>query len=70
MRTYFGLAMIAWGLLILFVLPETAKLLNYVIMGTYALAVIWWAGHDSPADVSYWIFAFGITATVTWGYAR
>lgn len=70
MRLYFGMALILWGLLTIFVLPESPKLLNYVILGTYALAVAWWLGHDSPVDVFYWLFAFGITATVTWGYVR
>ena len=28
----------------------------------------WWAWHGKWADMSYWMSAFGITATVTWGY--
>jgi hypothetical protein len=43
---------------------------NYVIMGLYACASVRWAAHGSWADMSYWGFALGITATVTWGYQR
>jgi hypothetical protein len=38
------------------------KIFNYVIMSLYLLNAGRWA-------IS-WICAFGITATVTWGYAR
>jgi len=44
------------------------KLFNYVICTLYALAVGRWALAGSWADAAYWLFALGITATVTWGY--
>lgn len=46
------------------------KIFNYVIMGLYAANSVRWAFHGSWADVSYWLCALGITATVTFGYAR
>jgi hypothetical protein len=46
------------------------RLFNFVIMGLYALNAARWAIHGSWADCSYWLCALGITATVTWGYAR
>ncbi len=46
------------------------KLFNYVIMALYGLNAGRWAVHGSWADVSYWLCAFGITATVTWGYGH
>ena len=41
---------------------------NYVIMTLYALNATRWAFADKWADVSYWLSALAITATVTWGY--
>lgn len=70
MKIYFGLAMILWGMAIIFVLPDDPKLLNYVIIGTYILAMFWWLHHTSPVDVAYWFFACGITTVVTFGYGR
>lgn len=46
------------------------KVFNYVILVLYALNAGRWAWRGSWVDVSYWFFAFGITATVTWGYGR
>ena len=46
------------------------KIFNYVIMGLYAANSARWAVNGSWADVSYWLCALGITATVTWGYGR
>jgi hypothetical protein len=44
------------------------RLFNYVIMTLYILNALRWAVHGSWADMSYWLSAFAITATVTWGY--
>jgi len=44
------------------------RIFNYVIMTLYVLNAGRWAAHGSIADVSYWLCAFGITATVTFGY--
>jgi hypothetical protein len=44
------------------------KAFNYLIMALYLLNSLRWAVQGSWADVSYWACAFGITATVTWGY--
>jgi hypothetical protein len=46
------------------------KIFNYVIMTLYLLNVARWAYEGKWADVSYWTCAFGITATVTWGYGH
>jgi hypothetical protein len=46
------------------------KIFNYIIMGLYILNSGRWALAGQWADFSYWMCAFGITATVTWGYAR
>lgn len=46
------------------------KIFNYVIMGLYSANVLRWAVHGGWADAFYWLCALGITATVTWGYAR
>jgi len=46
------------------------KVFNYVILALYAANAARWGWHGSWVDVSYWFFAFGITATVTWGYGR
>ena len=46
------------------------KIFNYVIMTLYLLNAGRWAFAASWADVSYWLSAFAITATVTWGYSR
>lgn len=44
------------------------KIFNYVILVLYALNAGRWALAGRWVDVCYWISAFGITATVTWGY--
>ena len=44
------------------------RVFNVVILTLYALNTARWAWAGSWADVSYWICAFGITATVTFGY--
>jgi hypothetical protein len=44
------------------------KAFNYLIMGLYLLNSLRWLVHGNYADVSYWLSAFAITATVTFGY--
>lgn len=44
------------------------KIFNYVILTLYALNAIRWAFAGNWTDVSYWLSAFAITATVTFGY--
>ena len=44
------------------------KIFNYVIMVLYILNAVRWLFHGSYADACYWVSAFFITATVTWGY--
>ncbi len=46
------------------------KIFNYIIMTLYALNCVRWGFNGSWADVSYWLCALGITATVTFGYGR
>lgn len=46
------------------------KVFNYIIMTLYGLNAIRWFIVPSYADMFYWLFALGITATVTWGYMR
>lgn len=46
------------------------KIFNYVIMGLYVANAARWAAFGSWADVSYWLSACAITASVTWGYSR
>lgn len=41
---------------------------NYVIMSLYLLNVLWSFWHGGKADGFYWLSAFAITATVTFGY--
>ena len=45
-------------------------LFNYFILSIYGCAALWWLLHGSYVDCFYWVFAAGITATVTFGYAR
>lgn len=44
------------------------KLFNYVIMSLYLLNAGRWAYQRNFADCCYWLSAFSITATVTFGY--
>ncbi len=44
------------------------RIFNYVIMTLYFLNSVRWAFAGSWADVSYWLSALAITATVTFGY--
>lgn len=44
------------------------KFFNYLIMALYMLNAGRWAWHRNYADVCYWLSAFAITATVTFGY--
>lgn len=44
------------------------RVFNYVIMSLYALNSARWAVDGKWADVCYWLSAFAITATVTFGY--
>lgn len=67
MKLLLALALIAGGVGVLFA-PDSPKLLNYVIMGLYLAAAAWWLWHARPVDTCYWLAAFAITATVTFGY--
>lgn len=44
------------------------RIFNFVIMGLYAVNALRWAVYGSWADMSYWLSALAITATVTFGY--
>jgi hypothetical protein len=44
------------------------KVFNYLIMILYVLNAGRWALSGKWADMCYWLSAFAITATVTWGY--
>lgn len=44
------------------------KIFNYVIMTLYALSALRWSMSHKYADMFYWLSAFAITATVTFGY--
>lgn len=44
------------------------RMFNYVILALYCMNAGWWAWQGKWADVCYWMSAFAITATVTWGY--
>ena len=44
------------------------RLFNYVIMTLYGLNAIRWGFDSKWADVSYWLSALAITATVIFGY--
>lgn len=44
------------------------RLFNYVIMILYALSAGRWGFAHKWADMSYWLSALAITATVTFGY--
>ena len=43
---------------------------NYLILTLYASAALRWGLTGNWADMFYWMFAFGITATVTFGYGH
>jgi hypothetical protein len=44
------------------------RLFNYLIMALYVINAVRWALARNWADMCYWLSAFAITATVTWGY--
>lgn len=44
------------------------KVFNYIILTLYLLNAGRWAMERRYADTCYWLSAFAITATVTWGY--
>lgn len=46
------------------------KIFNYVIMSLYVANAGRWIIQGNWADVCYWLSAFAITATVTWGYGH
>lgn len=46
------------------------RVFNVLIMCLYVLNAAWWAFHKNYADTCYWLSAFCITATVTFGYQR
>lgn len=70
MRLTFGLTLIGWGLMTMFVLPDSVvanKFLNYVILGLYFIAIFWWLTHEHLWWTAYWCAAAAITAVVTFG---
>lgn len=46
------------------------KVFNYLIMALYVLNAARWALEGKWADMCYWLSAFAITATVTFGYSH
>jgi hypothetical protein len=44
------------------------RFFNYVIMSLYVINASRWAIAGKWGDVSYWVSAAMITASVTWGY--
>jgi hypothetical protein len=44
------------------------KLFNAILLILYITNAGWWAAQRKWADVSYWLSASAILATVTWGY--
>lgn len=44
------------------------RIFNLVILVLYAMNAARWAVAGKWADCAYWVSAFGITATVTFGY--
>jgi len=46
------------------------KIFNYAIMSLYVMNAGRWLYYGSYADMCYWLSAFAITATVTFGYSR
>lgn len=69
MRYFFGAYFIIWGLCIIFVLPNDSpvKLMNYIIIGLYFCAILWWWLMGYPWWGGYWISALAITSVVTFG---
>jgi hypothetical protein len=49
-------------------LLKDPKVFSYIIMVLYGLNAARWAYEHKWADVCYWLSAFAITATVTFGY--
>ena len=46
------------------------KVFNYIIMALYLLNALRWFYAGNYSDVCYWLSAFAITATVTFGYSH
>lgn len=46
------------------------NIFNKIILVMYSLAALRWTLAGKYSDALYWVFAFGITATVTFGYKR
>lgn len=44
------------------------RIFNFIILGLYACNVARWVAAGSWSDALYWVSAFGITATVTFGF--
>lgn len=44
------------------------RVFNYLIMSLYVINSVRWFVHGSYGDAAYWLSAFAITASVTWGY--
>ena len=47
---------------------QDPRIFNFVILSLYALNAGRWAWQGNWADMCYWLSAFAITATVTFGY--
>jgi hypothetical protein len=76
MKHWLGLALVVYGITVL-LFPERwlpfqdpRLVANCVIVGLYAIVGVWWIVTGSWPDFFYWLFALGITVTVTFGYAR
>jgi len=76
MKDYLGVSIIIYGVLVFWIpsnwLPfsDPRLVANCVILGIYFIVGCWWLSNNSNADFLYWLFAAGITAVVTFGYAR
>jgi hypothetical protein len=46
------------------------KIFNYIIMALYIINAIQWWIRGSKGDACYWLSAFAITASVTFGFKR
>lgn len=44
------------------------RFFNFLIMGLYTCAALWWLAHGRPWDSAYWLAALSITFVVTFGY--
>jgi hypothetical protein len=44
------------------------KIFNVIIMVLYVINAVWWFSQGNKGDACYWMSAFAITASVTFGY--